>query len=371
MEKKTNTSKKDKNQFRSRTLGTRKKTKTLTKGILKKKANESESKKGLEVKIINDKEKEESINEKIKKNEREDDFRPLSENEKQIEIVDYIIEKVPNLIEIINGLFNKGVMDICSLTIMFCCNLIRKIRFSKYKEIQSELIKCVDNYIKNEPLLNTNDNEQTLLNTDSGKFLYISIIKYFICLNIENIEEFLINNLQNSTIIEIIMNNMKEENSSNLKRIKHFKLTLNDIRENTLNFALVDNQLNLINLILLLIKQKDIKYFFGYKSQNEIREYIGIFYEEFMKNFSTLIVNLKKDDEEQKKLNEMNKLELIKRESEEEDESNSNSDEYSNNKSFKKEKVNKNNEEEGIISKNQTIQNILISSLKILIEFYF
>ena len=75
-------------------------------------------------------------------------------------------------------------MDICSLTIMFCCNLIRKIRFSKYKEIQSELIKCVDNYIKNEPLLNTNDNEQTLLNTDSGKFLYISIIKYFICLNI-------------------------------------------------------------------------------------------------------------------------------------------------------------------------------------------
>ena len=140
MEKKTDTSKKDKNQFRSRSLGIRKKTKTLTKGILKKKANESESKKGLEVKIINDKEKEESINEKMKKNERDDDFRPLSENEKQIEIVDYIIEKVRNLIEIINGLFNKGVMDICSLTIMFCCNLIRKIRFSKYKEIQSELI---------------------------------------------------------------------------------------------------------------------------------------------------------------------------------------------------------------------------------------
>ena len=381
MGKKNNSiSKKDKNHFRSKTIGLPKRTRTLTKGILKRKGNDNESKKPIEVKIINEeelreeqieeiKEKEESIKKKIIEFDKEDDFRPLKENEKEIEIVDYIIEKVPNLLDIIKGLFGKGTIDISSLTIMLCCNLIRKIRFSRHKEIQSDLINCVDNYIKNEPLLNINDNDTSLLKTDNGKFLYISIIKYFICLNIENIDEFLINNLKKSIIIEIIMNNMKEQNSPNIKRIKQFKLTLSDIRENTLNFALVDNQLNFINLILLLIKQKDIKYFFGYKSQSELREYIGLFYEEFMKNFSGLIAKMKKDDEEQKKLNEMNKIELTKRESNEEDESNSNSDEYSSNKSFKKETIIKKNEEDGTISKNQTIQNILISSLKILIEF--
>ena len=367
--------KKDKNKFRSKTLGVNKNQKIITRGILKKKGNnENGAKKAVEIKIINEekqKEEEDSIKENIKEKEKEnekeenklkeEDYKPLQESEKEIPIVDYIIEKVPNLLDIIKGLFNKGSIDICSLTIMFCCNLIRKIRFSKYKDLQPELIKCVDNYIKNETLLNNNS---SLLKTENGKFLYISIIKYFICLSIENIDEFLINNLQNSIIFDIIMNNMKEPNSPNLKRIKQFKLVLNDIRDNTINFALVENQLSLINLILILIKQKNIKFFFGYRSQNEIREYIGIFYEDFIRNFSALLENIKKDDEEQKKINEMNKIELIKEESV--DESDNKKDEYKNNK---KEKNEIKNEEEGTISKNQTIQNILISTMKILIEF--
>jgi len=72
------------------------------------------------------------------------------------------------------------------------------------------------------------------------------------------------NNLQKSNIVEIIMKNMKDPNSPNLKRIKQFKLTLSDIRENAINFALVENQLTLINLVLLLVKQKNIKYFLNY-----------------------------------------------------------------------------------------------------------
>ena len=368
---------KNKNQFRFKTLGVKKGAKIIKKGILKKKGNENGGKKPVEIKTINEekqKEEEESLKEINNEKEieetklKEEDYQPLPESEKEIAIVDYIIEKVPNILDIIKGLFNKGSTDISSLTIMLCCNLIRKLRFSKYNNFQPELIKCVDDYIKNESLLNDNENNSSIFKTDSGKFLYISLIKYFICLSIENIEEFLINNLQKSNIVNIIMNNMKEPNSPTLKRIKQFKLSLNDIRENSLNFALVENQLTLINLILLLIKQKNIKYFFGYKSSNEIREYISIFYEDFIKNFSNLLVNIKKDDEEQRKINEINKIELIKEESNNESENNNSNDEYINNKKNKKEKkVVKN--EEGTISKNQTVQNILISILKIMVEY--
>ena len=64
---------------------------------------------------------------KIKENGNEEEYNPVPESDKEVAIVDYIIEKVPNLIDIIKGLFNKGSIDISSLTIMFCCNLIRKI----------------------------------------------------------------------------------------------------------------------------------------------------------------------------------------------------------------------------------------------------
>ena len=62
---------------------------------------------------------------------------------------------------------------------MFCCNLIRKIRYSKHKDLEPELIKCVDDYIQTETLLNPTDNTSSLLKTGKGKFLYIAIIKYF------------------------------------------------------------------------------------------------------------------------------------------------------------------------------------------------
>ena len=358
---KINKNKKDKKlkkYFKSKTLGINIVSKSLGKNLLKKKEKEKEKengiKKTLNIKIINEdiNKEEESKKDlmKIKENGNEEEYNPVPESDKEVAIVDYIIEKVPNLIDIIKGLFNKGSIDISSLTIMFCCNLIRKIRFSQYKQLETELIKCVDNYIRNERLLNSEDN---LLKKDNGKFLYIAIIKYFVCLSIENIDEFLINNLQKSYIIDIIMNNMKEPNNSNLKKIKYFKLDLNDIRENTINFALVENQLNIINLMLLLIKQKNIKFFFGYNSQEELKEYIENFFQDFIINFSFLLDELKKDEEEQQKINNMNKLK-------------EENDNYNN---IKSEKNELNNDEDGIISKNQTIQNILISSFKILIEY--
>ena len=73
-------------------------------------------------------------------------------------IVDYKIENVHNLIDIIKGLFDKESLDISSLTIMFCCNILRKIRFLKYKTIEARLIKYVEDYIGT-------DNSQSLLKT--------------------------------------------------------------------------------------------------------------------------------------------------------------------------------------------------------------
>ena len=152
---------------------------------------------------------------------------------------------------------------------MFCCNLLRKIRFSKYKTIEPKLIKCVEDYIGREKLFYQQDNSQPLLKSDSGKFLLIAIIKYFVCLSVE--DEGVTSIVQKSNIPNIIMNTIKDSNSG-LKKLKQFKIDISDIKENTINFALVENQLTLFNLILLLLKQKNMKYYFSYRSPNEIRE---------------------------------------------------------------------------------------------------
>ena len=365
----------------------------VSSGILKKRSVKN-IKKSVGIKTINEEvqqnEEESNIKDTGGGGEKEeqqqqqlnDDYRPLPESDKEVYIVDYIIENVPNLIEIITGLFNKESLDISSLTIMFCCNLLRKIRFSKYKTMETQLIKCVEDYIVKEKLFKQQDNSQPLLKTDSGKFLLIAIIKYFVCLSVEDGADFLVNNLQKSSIPNIIMNSLKD-NHSNLKKLKQFKIDINDIKENTINFALLENQLTLFNLILLLLKQKNMKYYFTYRSPNEIRDYIELFYVEYINNFSVLINNLRKDAEEQHKINNMHKMEMKEKaninnsnivndkikESFKTEEKSSVSSKKSKTKKSEKIKNELVSEDDGVILKNPTIQNILISSLKILVEY--
>ena len=311
--------------------------------------------------------------------------------EKEVVLVDYIFDEIKNLTEIIKGLFNKGSLDISSLTIMFCCNLLRKIKTSKYQSYEKEIIKCIEDYIQNEKILNNKDNGESLLKNDSGKFLLISIIKYYICLSVEESNNLFSNNLHNSNIPKIIMNILKYD-SSGKNKLKQFKIDINDIKENTINFACVENQLTFFNLILLVGKRKDITYFYGYQSSDELRKYIEIFFEEFINNFSELLSEL------QNSVQEKNKNRLIVQDNENEfnedkelnlnDNNNqkgqikndniegSNKDIIINTNTEDKSKlknkkdINKDNKlNDDILLRNQTIQNILTSCFKILIEY--
>ena len=99
-------------------------------GILKKRTDISKGFKRVGIKTINEENQQNEEDNNAKENTEKDetilndDYKPLPESDKEVIIVDFIIENVPNLIDIIKGLFNKDSMDISSLTIMFCCNLL-------------------------------------------------------------------------------------------------------------------------------------------------------------------------------------------------------------------------------------------------------
>ena len=340
--------------------------------IKKNKDNESMNKSKKKILLLYDKnkykkstpQKEKSL---FQNNAIKEDDNYENENIKEVVLIDYIFEQIKNLTEIIKSLFNKGSLDISSLTIMFSCNLLRKIRTSKYKIYENEIKKCIENYIKNEPMLNNKDNGESLLKNESGKFLLISIIKYYICLCVEDNNSLFLKNENNSNIPKIIMNVLKYDSKGNNK-LKQFKIDINDIKDNTINFACVENQLTFLNLILLIGKRKDLVYFYEYQSSEELRNYIEIFYEEFINNFSQLLSELQNSIQEKNK----NKY-LLKNNGENGDKNDSeniNKDDDKTKLNNKKDDINVNNNlNEDILLLNQTIQNILISCFKILIEY--
>ena len=311
---------------------------------------------------------------------KEDDDNGIKEI-KEVVLIEYIFEEIKNLTEIIKSLFNKGSLDISSLTIMLCCNLLRKIKTSKYQNYEKEIIDCIEKYIEKEKILNHKDNGESLLKNESGKFLLISIIKYFICLSVEDNNDLFFNNLNNSNIPKIIMDVLKYS-SSGTNKLKHFKIDTDDIKENTINFACVENQLTFFNLILLIGKKKDATYFYEYQSYNELRKNIKLFFEEFISNFSKLLSELQnsvyeknknkyllqdnENNNEKNNLNDKNKTDNT--ENSNKDNININIDDKSKDKNKKDTNIEINLYDD-ILLRNQTIQNILISCFKILIEY--
>ena len=318
----------------------------------------------------NKKKKNKSVGKKEKDNKEKNDEKPKKkkqkEPEKEIIIVDYILENLPDILDILQSLFNKENLDISSLTIMFSCNLLRKIKFSKFYNLEKGISTSVEKYVEKEPKLNSNDNGENLLNSDSGKFLLISIIKYCICLSIEN------NNKGDAakyrSLTNIIMRILKD----NTGILRQFTLNLTDIKENTINFACVENQLNFFNMIISLAKQKDNKYFFTYNSYSELRNFIGSFFVIFIKDFSDLMVELSESENK-------SKIILINDDKEKDDiekkDNNSIKNTDSNNNSQKKNTENNNNNNNNNNNKvylelNQSFQNVLINTLKLLIEYF-
>ena len=330
----------------------------------------------------------------LKEDNNDSDNNNENKIEKEVVLIDYIFEELKDLTEIIKSLFNKGSLDISSLTIMFCCNLLRKIKTSKYKNYEKEIIKIIEDYIKNEQILNNKDNGESLLKNESGKFLLISIIKYYICLSVEDNNNLYLKNLHNSNIPKIIMNVLKYD-SSDSNKLKQFKIDINDIKDNTINFACVENQLTFLNLILLIGKRKDLEYFYEYQSSNELRKYIEIFFEEFINNFSKLLCDLQKSIEEKNRnkllfkkddnhynedknrnnnndMEDKNKNENIENSNKDNDNINININNEEDKSKLKNKKDNiniNNNLNEDILLTNQTVQNILTSCLKILIDY--
>ena len=328
-------------------------------------------------------------NKAIKELKEDDDDNDKEKLEKEVVLIDYIFDEIKNLTEIIKSLFKKGSLDISSLTIMFSCNLLRKIKTSKYKNCEKDIIDCIEDYIKNEPILNNKDNGESLLKNESGKFLLISIIKYYICLNVEDNNNIFLKNINNSNISKIIMNVLKY-NSIDNNKLKQFNIDINDIKDNTINFACVENQLTFLNLILLKGKRKELKYFYEYQSEKELRNYIEIFFEEFIENFSKLLSELQKsieeknknrnrlkNDEDKNNNNLNNNNDGIIGDKDKNDNIENNNKDLNNNliedkskKNNKNENINVNNQlNEDILLTNQTIQNILTSCFKILIEY--
>ena len=265
---------------------------------------------------------------------------PNHKKEKEIIIVDYILESLPNILDIIKDLFDKDNLDISSLTIMFCCNILRKIKYSKFFSYEKKISQVVENYIINESKLSI-ENSKNLLNSDSGKFLLISITKYCICLSIENSTK--TNPKKFKTLTDIIMLIFKDKNDS----LRQVELNVNDIKENTINFACIENQLNFFNMIITVCKNKNNDYFFTYKNYSNLKNFVKIFFIEFINNFSELM----------NKINEENIEKVLIEKSEEKN--------YFNNNNLDDENDNKKHFE-----LTQSFQNVLINMLKILTEFF-
>ena len=247
---------------------------------------EQESENIMNINTVNKKKRDNSVPDKTSNRNKSKKKQKMSKTpnhnnnimNKEVIIVDYILENLPNIIEILGNLFDKNNLDISALTIMFACNLLRKIKFSKFYEQEKQISSAIETFVQKESTLN-----QDIISSDSGKFLIIAIVKYCICLSIENANK---NEISKYRIfIDKLMLIFKDSN----KMIRQFQLNVTDIKENTINFACVENQLNFLNMILTLSKQKDNKYYFTYSSYNELRNYIGAFFITFINDFSNVL----------------------------------------------------------------------------------
>jgi hypothetical protein len=198
-------------------------------------------------------------------------------NFNDIHVVDYILAKLPHIISIINDLFNRDNLDIASLTIMFACNLSRKIKLSSYFSLETQITNCIDDYFYK-------NYSRSYSDTESGKFFIIAIIKYCVCLSAD---ERKVN--EHKRLFENILNLLLDKDSKGNYTLKMIKMTKQDIVSNNINFVLAECKMKFLNIILEIVTNNpnNINIF----EKFNIVTLISNFFSEFIKELANLLAD--------------------------------------------------------------------------------
>jgi hypothetical protein len=194
------------------------------------------------------------------------------ENEIQLEgyshdinTVDYILNKLHNIIDILHDLFERNNLDIASLAVMLCCNLSRKIKLSN-PELDDQMTLCIENFFLD--IFNKSD-----FKNDSGKFFLMAIIKYCICLSNDEGKV-----VTYKKLFEYVLNAIMKDS----EKFTNFKLNKEDFLGNTINFVLVESHLKFLNIVIELNQNNQM-------FQENLSKTIYTFFINFVQSFSEIL----------------------------------------------------------------------------------
>jgi hypothetical protein len=196
---------------------------------------------------------------------KKDMDEPLEGCSHDINTVDYILNKLNNIIDILHDLFERKNLDIASLAVMLCCNLSRKIKLS-CPELDDQMTLCIENFFLE--IFHKSD-----FKNDSGKFFLMAIIKYCICLSNDERKVSTYRKL-----FEYVLNAIMKDS----EKFINFKLNKEDFLGNTINFVLVESHLKFLNIVIEL--NQNSKMF-----QENLSNTIYTFFINFVQSFAEIL----------------------------------------------------------------------------------
>lgn len=195
--------------------------------------------------------------------------RPILGKYSDLGIVEFIISKFSNIVDIFNNLLNRSNLDIASLAIMLACNLSNQISIIS-KEKDEEISKKIESHF----IENFN---KLVFQQESGKFFLISIIKYCIFVSYDKNKVVL-----HKSFYEHILNMFMEVEN----KVVHIELNKEDFLSNTINYILIESLLKFLNITIEL--NHKLKLF----KENTFTS-IYDFYLKFLVKFTQILQELK------------------------------------------------------------------------------
>jgi len=184
-------------------------------------------------------------------------------------ILEFIISKFSNIVEIFSKLFSRNNLDIASLAIMLACNLSKQISLMS-NEKDEEISKNIEShFIKNFNKL--------IFKQESGKFFLISIIKYCIFVSYDKNKVII-----HKSFYEHILNMFMDVEN----KVVNIELNKEDFLGNTINYILIESLLKFLNITIEL--NHKLKLFKEYTFTS-----IYEFYLKFLIKFTQILQELK------------------------------------------------------------------------------